>query len=422
MPATEMRSEALRVAICGALALAVAMGIGRFAFTPLLPIMLHDGVVDLTAGGWLATANYFGYFLGALLCMVLNGGPVRLIRMGLAATVLLTLGMGIAAAPPLWLLILLRALAGIASALVFVFVSGWCLQRLVQLQAAALGGIIYCGPGLGIFLTGLPGGAMAAHGWPAAYGWLAFGVLALLLSACVWRTFSGSSHNQTPIASHAQQLDAVQLKRQTIGLVLGYGVAGFGYIITATFLPVIARQALPGSHWPDLFWPLFGLCIALGALLATRIPVHCDNRLLLAICYLLQAGGVLSSICLPNVAGYALSSILLGMPFTAITLFAMRDARRLRGEQARSLMGLLTAAYGIGQIIGPPLATQLVLRTGSFTAALSVAAVMLLAGACLFGAMYRQAPAAQADRLAADYASRRRPSNDRSNGSLTVRP
>ena len=56
------------IAIAGAVALAVAMGIGRFAFTPLLPMMLADGVIDLAAASWLASANYLGYLAGALFC------------------------------------------------------------------------------------------------------------------------------------------------------------------------------------------------------------------------------------------------------------------------------------------------------------------------------------------------------------------
>jgi predicted MFS family arabinose efflux permease len=257
---------AWRVALAGALALAVAMGIGRFAFTPLLPMMLHDGVIDLAAGGWLA----------------------------------------------------------------------------------------------------------------------------LILTALVWSAFSGTATAaSTPIAA-THDLEPTQVTRQTRGLTLAYALAGFGYIITATFLPVIARQALPGSNWPDLFWPLFGICVSVGALLATRLPAHWDNRLQLAACYLLQACGIFIGIASPSVSGFALGSILLGLPFTAITLFAMRDARRLRGDHARSLMGLLTAAYGVGQIIGPPLATRLVQRSGSFNSSLSVAALALLAGAALFFVMYSQ--------------------------------
>ena len=58
----------LRIALAGLAALAVAMGIGRFAFTPILPMMLHDGVVDLQRGSWLASTNYIGYLVGAVLC------------------------------------------------------------------------------------------------------------------------------------------------------------------------------------------------------------------------------------------------------------------------------------------------------------------------------------------------------------------
>jgi len=378
------RKTALRIALSGLIALSVAMGIGRFAFTPLLPMMLHDQTIDLNSGGWLATSNYLGYFIGALLCAFWRGlPPTRTIRTGLLATVLLTAGMGAFHSPGLWLL--LRLLSGMASALVFVYSSGWCLQRLAQLQFPALGGIIYSGPGLGIMLTGLSSSAMVAGGWHAAAGWLAFGVMAALLTLLVWKTFRGEVDLRAGAAAAQEYTEPAAVTREVRWQVLAYGLAGFGYIITATFLPVIARQALPGSFWPDFFWPLFGLCVALGALGATRIPVHADQRLLLAISYVMQAIGVIISAILPNEFGFALGSILLGLPFTAITLFAMREARRLRSHHAPGLMGLMTASYGIGQIVGPPLATKLVHVSGSFTPSLSIAAATLLAGAALYG-------------------------------------
>lgn len=384
--------SAWRVALAGMLALSAAMGIGRFAFTPLLPMMLHEHSIKLGGGSWLATVNYLGYFLGAMLCVFWRGlPPTQTIRLGLSATVLLTLGMGLTHGQGIWLL--LRLLSGIASALVFVTSSGWCLQRLAHLQRPGLGGIIYCGPGLGVALTGLSSSAMVAAGWSAQSGWLAFGILTAGLTAAVWSTFSNSDPNwlvtstvrdggdtRAPPTSAAASCIRQEVRWQ----VLAYGMAGFGYIITATFLPVIARQALPGSPWPDLFWPLFGLCVALGALCAARIPVHYDQRLLLAGSYVMQAVGVVLSAVLPNALGFALGSILLGLPFTAIVLFAMREARRLRSAHAASLMGLMTAAYGIGQIAGPPLATQLVHATGSFTPSLCIASAALLSGAVCY--------------------------------------
>src|SRR5918995_4762038 len=133
--------------LAGALSLAVAMGVGRFAFTPLLPMMLHDATIDIGQGSWLATANYLGYLAGALLCMVLPrswSGPV-MIRSGLIATVLLTLGMALPL-PAFWPL--LRFLAGVVSAVVFVSTAGWCLTRLARMGAPAMAGALFSRPGV----------------------------------------------------------------------------------------------------------------------------------------------------------------------------------------------------------------------------------------------------------------------------------
>src|SRR5205085_4338316 len=112
------------------------------------------------------------------------------------------------------------------------------------------------------------------------------------------------------------------------------------------FLPVIARQALPDSHWLDLFWPLFGIGVMLGAVAASRLPARGDLRLRLAACYIVQALGVAASLVSPTLAGFALGSLLLGLPFTAISFFAMQEVRRLKPQHSTSYMGLLTAMYG----------------------------------------------------------------------------
>lgn len=381
------------VAMAGLVSLAVVMGIGRFAFTPLLPMMLHDGSVTLHQGGWLATVNYIGYFLGAAVCMFIRPDAVRMVRWGLVATVLLTLGMALPGGMPAWSL--WRAAAGVASAVVMVYTAGWCLQRLAELGKPELAGLIFCGPGLGIVVTGLGTSGMVGAGWHADYGWLAFTALAAVLVAAVWRVFvpepapvpSAAVQEDVPADNHAARLDA-----QTWTLTLAYGLAGFGYIITATFLPVIARQALPGTVWADLFWPIFGAGVAAGALLATRVSMAHDSRTLLTIAYGMQALGVAIAVVFPTVAGFALSSLLAGLPFTALVAFAMREARRLWGPHAPRLMGLMTASDGLGQIAGPPLATALVARTGGFASSLACAAASLLLGALVFAWMRRAWP------------------------------
>ncbi|MDU7585809.1 MAG: YbfB/YjiJ family MFS transporter, partial [Acidovorax sp.] len=196
-PALHWSERPHAVALAGMLALAVAMGVGRFAFTPLLPMMLHDGVLTLTEGSWLATANYVGYLLGALACMALpwvapgfyaRWHPARLARAGLVATVLLTLAMALPVATA-WPA--LRFAAGAASAFVLLNVAAWCMVRLAVLGRPAMGGLIFCGPGVGIVLTGLAASAMVAAQWRAASGWVVFGVLSVLLCVGVWPVVRG---------------------------------------------------------------------------------------------------------------------------------------------------------------------------------------------------------------------------------------
>lgn len=402
------RPSAWQIALAGMVALAVAMGIGRFAFTPILPMMLADGVVDLPAASWLASANYLGYLLGAVLCTFQpwlwrrlgwrqDVDSPALVRLGLAATALLTAAMALPQ-PLLWPL--LRFLAGVASALVFVYVAGWCLAQLAQRQLPEMGALIFIGPGAGIVLSGLLASAMVTFDGSAATGWLVFGVLAAGLSGLIWRVLRLGGRAPVHAAVQASP-DAPDQTTQhgpveIALLAVAYGLAGLGYIVSATFLPVIARQAIPSSVWLDLFWPIFGLGIMIGALAASRMRSAVDLRWRLVVGYLLQASGVAIGLYWPSSAGFALGSLLVGLPMTAITFFAMQEVRRVAPHASVALMGLLTAVYGLGQVAGPPLTAWFVVRSTSvdrgFALALLVAAGALLLGGVIFAAMTRLFP------------------------------
>ncbi|MBC5783271.1 YbfB/YjiJ family MFS transporter [Ramlibacter sp. USB13] len=405
MSAVPPPSRPLAIALAGLVSLAVAMGIGRFAFTPLLPMMLAERSVTLAGASLLASANYFGYLLGALACTFqpwiwrrLGASPAvngpRLVRAGLVATALLTLGMALHVEPA-WPV--LRFLAGVASAVVFLYTSGWCLEQLARRGVPAMGALIYVGPGAGIVASGLAASALVAMEAPAAVGWATFAVLAAGLSASVWAVFDLRRGLAAPAVTGDGSSATTETQRIGPGymamLTVAYGLAGIGYIITATFLPVIARQALPGSPWLDLFWPLFGVGVMVGAIVASRLRAA-DLRLRLAACYAIQAAGVAASLVSPTLAGFAIGSLLLGLPFTAITFFGMQEVRRVRPRQATSYMGLLTAMYGVGQIAGPPLAAWLVAHSADaaqgFARSLWIACGMLVVGAGMYVVMARR--------------------------------
>lgn len=398
----------MRIALAGMLSLAVAMGIGRFAFTPLLPMMLAEHLVDLPGASWLASANYLGYLVGALACTfqpwlwrrwtwlpALDAG--RLVRGGLVTTCLLTAGMALPA-PALWPT--LRFAAGVASAVVFVFTSGWCLVQLARRNMPGLGGVMYAGPGAGIVVSGLAATVLVQWQQAAPAGWAAFAALAAVLSAVAWPAFGPGEDRAA--AGSGTRAAAPEAREHDLGepalLCVAYGLAGFGYIISATFLPVIARQAIAGSPWLDLFWPIFGAGVVTGALLVTRIRAAVDRRLLLAGCYAVQAIGIATGLAAPTVAGFAIGSLVLGLPFTAITFFALQEARRLRPASAHGFIGLLTAMYGAGQIAGPLLAAAVLAHSPApavgFDRSLAIAAGALLAGAFLYLLAARRRPLA----------------------------
>jgi MFS family permease len=393
------------VALAGLLALAVAMGIGRFAFTPLLPAMLAEGPLTLPGAAFLASSNYLGYVVGALLCMaqpwtrlwpgrVLQ--PAHAVRGALVAVGLLTAAMGLPA-PGLWAAA--RFGAGVASAVGFVYTTTWCLERLTRAGQSGLGALIYAGPGIGILVGGIAGAGMLAAHVAAGVGWTAFALLALVLTAAVWRIFvPQDSAPASGAATHApRQRAPTGLPARTALLALAYGIAGLGYIISATFLPVIARATLARSSWSDFFWPLFGLGTTAGALLASRLPAAADQRTLLAGCYGVQALGIVLTLLVPTEAGLAIGTTVLGLPFTAITFFAMREVRRIEPLRTTAAIGLLTVLYGLGQIAGPPLATWMVGRSASaaagFAASLWLAAGLLAVGGLLFLGLRRLDPA-----------------------------
>src|SRR5690606_21949525 len=137
------KQNAALLSFSGFVALAVAMGIGRFAFTPLLPMMQNDAGLGLTEGGWLASANYLGYLAGALTAGALACSPATLLRAGLLAVVVATVLMGV---PDSWISWLAwRFIAGVASACVLVGTASLCLSRLAALGQPQRAGLVFAG-------------------------------------------------------------------------------------------------------------------------------------------------------------------------------------------------------------------------------------------------------------------------------------
>lgn len=368
----------LTKALAGFAALAVAMGIGRFAFTPVLPMMLQDAGLTIASGGWLASANYLGYLVGALSAMLWRVRPPIAIRAGLAAIGLATLAMGLALPFAGWML--LRLLAGVASALVLISVSAWCLETLAVYRRPFLNSLVFAGVGGGIASAGLVCVALSAAAAGSARAWLALGLLALVVTALIWRFFPASA----PLVdspAHAART-AFRWNADALRLVCCYGVFGFGYIIPATFLPVMAKNALQGAAAFGWTWPLFGLAAAGSTLAVAWLIRHLSNRRLWIIGHWVMATGIMLPVLAPQLLTIFAAALCVGGTFMLITLVALQEAKRVAGRDATVLIAAMTSAFAGGQIIGPLTVSAAGGGNAGFSAGLTLAAA-LLAGSTL---------------------------------------
>jgi MFS family permease len=369
-----------RTALAGLLALAVAMGVGRFAYTPLLPLMQRDAGLSIVTGSWLASANYLGYIVGALSAAWLPGNRLRWITAGLIATAVLTAAMGFTQDTTAWLA--LRAFGGVASAWVLVLGSAWTLQSLAASGETQRSGTVFAGVGIGMAITGALAAVGKDLGASSAMLWIAFGAIAAAVTAVVWPLF----FTQAPAAQTAAPAGAATHpgRLAVTVLVVTYGVFGFGYIIPATFLPVIARDVLGAATVTGWFWPIVGVAAAVSTLVASPLTERHGTTAVLTLSFLLEGIGVAVLAAFPGVAGFTLSALLVGGTFVVITMVAIRAAHELAGAASGGLIAGLTAAFGIGQILGPLFAGYVVHASGSFTWALAVAAgAMILSGIAL---------------------------------------
>ena len=364
-------TSALRIALPAALMLAVAMGIGRFAFTPLLPMMQKDAGLTLALGAWLATANYVGYLLGAYSAAHLRVSPARIVPLSLLATAVLTAGMACTQAPMIW--ILLRGLAGVASAWVLIFTSTWALHRLAAAQAPGLRGVVFGGVGFGMILAGILCMLCLAAGWTSARSWVVLGVVAVILSLPGFA--AGPVDAGKVSATEAHPLSTP--RREVLPLVLAYGIFGFGYIIPATFLPAMAKQSIPDPALFGWTWPVFGLAALISTLIAGRLMVRYSNRGVWGVSHLIMGAGVVLPLLLGGMGGIVLAALCVGGTFMVITSAGIQEARRLAPHDPAPLMAKFTVAFALGQILGPLCVSLLPAGQQSLTLLLSLAAGLL---------------------------------------------
>ena len=356
--------------IRGGLGLSLAMGIGRFFYTPVLPLMIAALGWSGGAAGWVATANYLGYLVGSVALARGWMRPGQVIYRGslIASTALLAL---VALSPALPWQLVVRFGAGVASAIIFVCIT----QTVANAPAGSSSGRVYCGVGAGIGISGL---VVWAFGpildWRSL--WLLAAVVSALFSLIAWGWRVDVTHGPAAGAAASSRTGAAVADAEPVGgpateagrsagaradgararsrgglLTVGYFFEGFGYIIIGTYLVVLAGPVF-GASAAALTWLVAGL----GAIVSPMVWSWAAGRFgrgraLIAV-YGLQLIGAIAGAVGGSAILLFLSAFLFGGTFIGITMLTIATATH--GGMANA-SARLTSWYSIGQVAGPAL-------------------------------------------------------------------
>lgn len=357
--------------ISGVLILIVSMGIGRFAYTPMLPLMQNDNDFSDKIAGFLASSNYLGYLLGALLAgnKLLKNYRLHLIKAFLVCSVLTTIGIGLTQSIPLWNL--LRFLSGFSSAYVLVLTSGFVLEQLMILNKSHWTGIFYGGVGTGIFLSSLLIPIFNQfYGWNGA--WIGLGVSSVFMAIFAWR---GLQNTKLTIVHQEKKETTLNIppEKWILWLTVAYGLEGLGYIVTGTFIVAIAETSPAFTIEASRVWLIAGLAAVPSCIGWSRYAKKKGYVFALVLAFLLQAIGIIIPVFWNSLIGISISGALFGATFMGITSLATTLGQKINPEKSQRTISGLTGIYAMGQLIGPLAAGYLTSIYNSYDIALIMA-------------------------------------------------
>lgn len=382
-----------QVMLGGICTLVLTIGIARFAYTPLLPLMQAQAGLSDAAGGWLATANYLGYMSGALLAASLSSLPLKFklyragVLLALASTVCMALTQDLAT----WAA--LRYVSGLSSAAGMLLASGLVLNWLMRHGHRAELGIHFSGIGLGIIVSGLVVMALNRLGLDWAAQWQVFAALGLLLAWPAWAwvpppaaaapvaTGSASPAPAVPLATPA--LPAPPPATWMRLMLAMYFCAGFGFVISATFTVAIAARQSALAHTGGLAWVMVGLAAVPAVLAWDRIARRIGDLPALLWAFGAQTLSVLLPAFSDTPAWFLLAALLYGASFIGIVSLTLALVGRAFPANPAKAMARLTLSYGVAQVLAPALAGQMAQASGSYRGALLLTAAVMLAGMAL---------------------------------------
>lgn len=375
--------KAYRQLILGMICLFIVMAIGRFAYTPIMPFMQQTGHMDNQSAGLLATINYLGYLIGAIIPIwIVVFSKVTDLKVYLLINIVSTILMGLFDNFTLW--IIFRLIAGITSGTVFVLASNVALEALRAANKGRISGMLYSGVGLGIFTSSIFIFLFTTeNNWKIT--WILLGVFALVMGSFVFFGMRQNSNveNETQTLNEKEDKPKVKLNKKFIwGFSIAYFCEGAGYIITGTFLVAIVKSIPELADYAALSWMFVGLGAIPSTILWSMMANKLGHAKAIYLAFILQIIAVVLPVFSGSMMSLVISSLFFGATFLGLTTLFMSKAQTLMFESASkiNLVASLTVIYSLGQMIAPAFSGVLIGESGNYNAALIFAAVILCIG------------------------------------------
>jgi len=372
------------VLLAGAFVLLVVHALGRFIYTPLLPYLIADGQFSAADGAAVATWNYLGYLMGAMVAIKWHRiSHIRLmLPLFLAIHVVTTLI--VTQTDNLTAISASRWLNGVANGVVFVQAPALILEWLVLRNRSSLSGLVYIGVGAGLLVSsGLVTGTAdwlegAQRWWPAA----------LISIPLAWWGVVQLRKLEIPVRQHDDSgkklVNTPLIDRASAPLFLAYAGAGLGYILPMTFLPLLAKMELPEGHaLLDGTWVIVALFTIPAPWVWNKLGALMGDLPALRLNFLIQLAGVLAAVLWPGAVGLVICAALVGGTFLGTVLLTQRIGRALHPHQGPRLSAAMVALYGFTQMVGPWLTKQWLDGGGTLISAFGIGVGALVFGLAL---------------------------------------
>ncbi len=372
-----------KVMIAGLFSLVLTLGVARFAYTPLLPVMMDGTLLTDSTGGWLATFNYFGYMCGALIASSISNLRLKdtLYRIGLIGAVVTTVGMGLA--ENIWLWAGMRFLAGLCSATGLLIGSGLILNWLIRHHHRAELGLHFGGVGIGIAVSAIVAALMVDRfNWSEQ--WYIFAVLAAVLVIPAWRWLPRPESGVGGVTLSGAVLEDNPPPRNWLWtLYAAYFCAGFGYVISATFLVTIvdSQPALQGNG--GMVWLITGIAAAPACIVWDRIARRMGQLNALLLAYAFQIIGIILPALDSSLATVMISGALYGATFIGIVSLMLTMVGKFFPTRPAKPMAKLTLSYGVAQVVAPAVSGMMAEATGNYNGPLIIASAIMVVGMVL---------------------------------------